>query len=324
MILKALVQLVAAAGIVGIMPVDAAALELQVGKVATSDPLFAAAAFTPGPFLPLAKTVVPAPPIKSDSDSYGIVTTAASVIVQDAGSGEVLFAKRPEEVRAIGSISKLMTALVYLDTQPDLDQRFTQLEEDFAGGGRVYLYYRDPLTLRDILGAMMVGSDNTATMTIVRASGLSKEDFIARMNSKAAEMGLTNTHFEDPTGLSANNVSTAEELVVLLAAARQNDVLAGYMRTDTYVATHSSGRSVSIPSTDLLLSSAMNTGDYRVTAGKTGYIPQAGYCLATEIREGGHEIFVVVLGAPEKEDRFTDAIGLSSWAFKTFTWPDEL
>lgn len=324
MMFKALVQLLAAAGIVGIMPVDAATLELQVGKNVPYDPLLSAVAFTPGPYLPQAESVIPEPPLKSDADSYGIVTLASSVIVQDAASGEVLFAKRPEDVRPIGSISKLMTALVFLDTEPNLDRSFVVEEGDFAGTGRVYLYYRDPLPLRHVLGAMMVGSDNTATMSLVRSTGMTTEEFVQKMNDKAAEMGLVNTHFQDPSGLSSQNVSTAEELVILLAAARANETLTGYMRTSTYVATHSSGRSVSVPATDLLLTSSMNTGDYRVTAGKTGYIPQAGYCLATQIREGEHEIFVIVLGAPEADDRFTDATGLASWAFKTFTWPDEL
>lgn len=324
MMLKALVQLLAAAGIIGIMPVDAATLELQVGKTAPYDSFLSAMAFTPGPYLPQAASVIPEPPIKTEADSYGIVTTAASVIVQDAGSGEVLFAKRPEDVRPIGSISKLMTALVFLDTAPNLNRPFVVEENDFAGTGRVYLYYRDPLALRHILGAMMVGSDNTATTTLVRSTGLTTEEFVQKMNDKARDLGLVSTHFEDPSGLSANNVSTAEELVILLAQARASEVLTEYMRTSTYVATHSSGRSVSVPATDLLLTSSMNTGDYQITAGKTGYIPQAGYCLATQIREGGHEVFVIVLGAPEPEDRFTDAAGLASWAFKTFTWPDEL
>ncbi len=324
MIIKGLLQLLAAASLVGVMPVDAAALELQVGKVVAQDPLFAAVSFTSGPYLKMAGDVRPEPPIKTEEDSYGIITSAQSVIVRDAGSGEVLFAKRPEEVRSIGSISKLMTGLVFLESEPDLASDFVLHEADFAGTGRVYLYYNDTVALRDVLGASIVGSDNTATLALARAVGLSTEDFVTRMNAKAADLGLTNTHFEDLSGLSPNNVSTAEDLTVLLDTARKNPILANLMQKETYAVGHASGRVVQVPSTDLLLSSALNTGDYRVLGGKTGYIPQAGYCVSAVIREGGHEIIVVVLGAPEKDDRFIDAIGLASWSFNTFTWPDEL
>jgi D-alanyl-D-alanine carboxypeptidase len=76
-----------------------------------------------------------------------------------------------------------------------------------------------------------------------------------------------------------------------------------------------------IPSTNLLLTSAINQDEYEVTAGKTGYIPQAGYCLATVVKHDGSSVVIVVLGAKERDDRFTDARNLAVWTFKTFVWP---
>ncbi len=93
------------------------------------------------------------------------------------------------------------------------------------------------------------------------------------------------------------------------------------MEKSSYTVTQASGFSVNIASTNLLLTSALGANDYEVTGGKTGFIPQAGYCLATTVEYEGNEVVIVVLGAEKIEDRFTDASSLAVWAFDTFVWP---
>lgn len=322
MITKALANLLLATSVVNFFPVDGAILEWQAGVDVPTQGLVAGVSTEAMATLPLSRDRIPPPPKKLDLQSFGVVTTARSVVVLDAASGVTLFAKNPNEVRPIGSISKLMAVLVFLETQPDLSARVKVTPEDFAGTGRVYLYYNDPVHLEDVLGAALVGSDNTATMTLVRASGLATEDFVARMNTKAIELGMSNTKFEDPSGLSANNVSTVGELAILLAEAKKHPEVVQFMTDATLTVEQLSGRVVSIPSTNLLLTSALNRGEYQITAGKTGYIPQAGYCLATAVEHEGHEIYVIVLGADDIEARFDDAIDLAGWSFHTFEWPE--
>ncbi len=165
-----------------------------------------------------------------------------------------------------------------------------------------------------------MGSDNTATLALARLAGLGEEEFVARMNDKAQELGLKNTHFADPSGLSAENVSTVGDIAIMLREAKMYPEVAEFMTDATITVAHASGRAAIIPSTNLLLTSFLNSGEYAITAGKTGYIPQAGYCLTSAVTHDGHEIIVVVLGADERDDRFTDVMGLSTWAFDTFSW----
>lgn len=324
MITKALANLLLATSLMNFFPADGAILEWQAAPDTADVPLqgivagFMSATVAT---LPLAKDKIPPPPKKLDLQSFGVVTSARSAVVIDAASGATLFAKNPNEVRSIGSISKLMAVLVFLDTQPTLSTWVKVTPEDFAGTGRVYLYYNDPVRLEDVLGTALVGSDNTATLALVRSSGLSVEDFVARMNTKAIGLGMTNTKFEDPSGLSEKNVSTVGELAILLSEAKKRPDIVRFMTDSALVVVQANGRSVTIPSTNLLLSSALNVGEFAVTAGKTGYIPQAGYCLATAVAHEGHEVYVIVLGADDIEARFDDASALARWSFKTFAWP---
>ena len=128
-------------------------------------------------------------PVKVDASSFGAVVFARSAIVVDDASGMVLYAKHPDQLRTIGSVTKLMSALVFLDQDPDLNQ-YVKLDSkiDLVSGGRVYLNFNDALKLSDVLAASMVGSDNSATKSFIRISGLSKEEFIAKMNEKAHEL----------------------------------------------------------------------------------------------------------------------------------------
>ncbi|MFZ2681865.1 MAG: serine hydrolase [Patescibacteria group bacterium] len=320
MLTKALSHLLFAVSVVNFFPVDGAMLELQAGVSTPVEAVMTSLPYGAFPSLPKAESKLIPPPVKVDLGSFGVVTSAQSAVVIDAASGAVLFSKNPNEVRPIGSITKLLTALVFLETEPDLASYVTVTPDDFAGTGRVYVYYDDALTLENVLGASLVGSDNTATLALVRHSGLTKDEFVARMNTKAIELGMLSSRFEDPSGLSVKNVSTVTEVSLLLAAAKAQAEMAQFMTDATLNVPQMSGRVAVIPSTNLLLTSALNSGNYQVTGGKTGYIPQAGYCVTTAIKYEGHEIYVVVLGADGLTSRFDDAMALAGWTFKTFDW----
>jgi D-alanyl-D-alanine carboxypeptidase len=101
---------------------------------------------------------------------------------------------------------------------------------------------------------------------------------------------------------------------------KSTPAIADFMRQSSIEVTQSSGRAVTISATNQLLRSELNAGDYFITAGKTGYIPQAGYCLAVGVQHDNAEVLIVVLGAEDNDARFADASHLASWSFKTFEW----
>lgn len=321
MIARVIAQMLLAVTTLRILPVDAANLEWKIGIPTSPDAITSSVfSLTSSATLPQAQSRI-LPPKKTDLSSYGVVTDAKSAIVIDPDSGAALFAKNPDDVRSIGSITKLMTALVFLDTHPDLNTWVTLTKDDYVWGGRVYLNFDDGIKLRDVLGASIVGSDNTATKALARLSGLSMDDFLAAMNTKANTLGMTSSAFTEVTGIDSGNVSTARDLQFLLAEAKRSQVLETFMTTPKLSIRHASGIVATVESTDQLFGSVLNTGPYRITGGKTGYIPEAGYCFITTVEHDGNTVFVAVLGADSKEDRFSDAKALAMWAFSTFTWP---
>lgn len=319
--IKVIGQLLFALAITQIMPADAAVLEHLAGVPESA---------YPGIDFDLSGSVSEFPlaadrivyPVKIDPSSYGIVTTAQSALVVDASSGMILLAKHPDQVRSVGSVTKLMSALVFLETEPDLAQTVTlDAESDLVYGGRIYLDFDTEIVLEDILAASLVGSDNTATQSLVRFSGLESEEFLDRMNAKALELGMTETHFADPTGIDAGNISTARDLAILLEAAAQNELIGFYTTLTKINITQGNGLTVTIENTNGLLEGYLNLGDNEIVAGKTGYLPQAGYVLVSAVEEGGHRLDVIVMGAESKEAREQEVKGLATWAFRVFEWP---
>jgi D-alanyl-D-alanine carboxypeptidase len=263
-------------------------------------------------------------PAKVQPTSVGVKTSAVSALVVDRQTGKVLYQKNAATPRSIGSITKLMTAYVFLQDNPDLDATAQILPEDVRYGGIQHVNIADKVTVRDLLHASLVGSDNSATAALVRLSGMSLGDFVARMNETAAEVGMKNTTFVDSTGLSADNRSTVNDIVKLLDATLQNETVKRTTQLDTISFEGESGRVYNIGSTNDLLTGFLNEDPYEVVGGKTGFLPEAGYCFGGVFSEDdAHEISVVVLGSKTEPGRFQDAKALASWAYKVYDWPDE-
>jgi D-alanyl-D-alanine endopeptidase (penicillin-binding protein 7) len=151
-------------------------------------------------------------------------------------------------------------------------------------------------------------SDNAATRVLVRESGLAPEDFLARMNRRAVEMGLARTRFVEFTGLDERNVSTAADCARLLRAAAEHPVIQPIMTTRSHEFRsqyrHRS-RAHAVSNTNRLL-----YGRYEIRGGKTGFISEAGYCLATWVHTQSRDMIAVVLGAPTPATRFADVVRL--------------
>lgn len=260
-------------------------------------------------------------PVKLVSASMGVVTSAQSAIVVDRVSKEVLFEKNISAPRAIGSITKLMTAFVFLQGNPDLGAPATLTSEDIRYGAELHLTIGETVTVRDLLEASLVGSDNSSTAALARISGMSLGDFVARMNETAAEFGMNATTFDDTTGLSSKNVSVVTDLAIMFDRIIENETIREITQQSSTIITGNSGRSYLVKSTDELLGTFVDQPPYDIIGGKTGYLPEAGYCLGTIFsREGAGEIIIVVLGSETKEGRFQDVKSLAVWAYKTFGW----
>jgi D-alanyl-D-alanine carboxypeptidase/D-alanyl-D-alanine endopeptidase (penicillin-binding protein 7) len=260
-------------------------------------------------------------PTQIDEMSLGIVTSAQSVLVFDRASGKVLFEKDPSAVRAIGSITKLMTALVFLETSPVLAAQAALEEMDVREGGKLYLTLNDAVTIEDILSASLIGSDNSATMALVRLSGMDEVSFVARMNALAGELEMIDTQFEEPTGLSPHNRSTAYDLTHLLSRALSDERIRTMTTTPQVSITQASGRVAIIDSTDALLETFVNQDPFTMLGGKTGYLPEAGYCIALGVQKAGEgEVFVVLLGSDSSTTRVQEVKGLVDWVYRVWDW----
>lgn len=260
-------------------------------------------------------------PTKVVPTSMGVVTSAQSAIVIDRESKEVLFEKNIYAPRAIGSITKLMTAHVFLLEDPDLDAPATITAEDVRLGATLHLPVGETVTVRNLLEASLVGSDNTATAAIARLSRLPLGDFVARMNEEAAVIGMQETTFADPAGLSSDNVSIVPDLAKMFDVVLENQTIREITQQATVRITSALGRTYAIESTDELLTSFVNQAPYQILGGKTGFLPEAGFCLGSIFSyEGEGDIIVVVLGSETKEGRFQDVKSLAVWAYQTFDW----
>jgi D-alanyl-D-alanine endopeptidase (penicillin-binding protein 7) len=229
---------------------------------------------------------------------------ARNAILLDPASGEVLFEKNSSRSVPIASLTKLMTALVFLEQRPDLKREVEVTRTEIHGAGQTQLRNGEIVPLGDLLRMSLMNSDNCATRVLARESGLGPADFIARMNLKAVELGLTGTRFVEFTGLDERNVSTASDVARLLHAAANEPLVAEISTTRSHEF-RTQRRRHQIGNTNRLL-----YGRYEVLGGKTGFISEAGYCFATWVRAQGRELIAVVLGAPTNSTRFADTVRL--------------
>jgi D-alanyl-D-alanine endopeptidase (penicillin-binding protein 7) len=237
---------------------------------------------------------------------------AGSAIVVDPATGAILYEKNAEATRPIASITKLMTVLVFLEGKPNLDRLAEIQREDLSGAGHTKLRLHEQVALGDLLHMALMCSDNAATRVLVRESSLAPEDFLARMNQKALELGLTHTRYVEFTGLDQRNVSTASDVARLLRVAANQPTIQGITTTRSYEfkSTRPYG-SRNIPRTHMVANTnRLLYGRYEILGGKTGFIQEAGYCLATWLRADGREMIAVVLGAPTNATRFADVMRL--------------
>jgi len=239
----------------------------------------------------------------------------AAAIIYNPETNEVLWEENSQTQRSIASITKMMTATVFLENNPDTSQVVTMAHSDVFQASTTHLRLNDKVTTDDLLHLLLIASDNAAARALARVSPYGTEGFIRRMNEKAEELGLENTHYADPSGLLSENESTAYDMARLITHVSGDDRIASIMRTPEYTVYTKNLRphAITFHSTNHLL----GKDGVDVRAGKTGFISKSGYCLATLLRlpqgSGGQEVAVVVLGARSNAGRFMESQNLFNW-----------
>lgn len=262
-------------------------------------------------------TTDPFGPSKSENFTAFGQVNAASAIVIDETTGDILYSDQSDDQRSIASMTKLMTAYVLFEQGIDLDAVATYHASYDQIGGSLHVSEGETMTMSDLMYAMVVGSANNAAYALVGNVGYSADEFITLMNDAAVELGLENTVFADPSGLAVGNVSTAHEYAKLMQVVLQNDTLADISATPYYAfTTINYGNFHDFNNTNSLLL----ISDLDITGSKTGYIDEALYCLAMRVEEDGHSIITVVLGAPTLSARTNESYRLVNWAFENYLW----
>ena len=235
---------------------------------------------------------------------------AEAAIIYNPETNEVLWESNAQDQRSIASITKVMTALVFLESGTPLSTEVTVQRGDVYRASTTYLRAGYKVTADDLLNLLLIGSDNAAARALARVSIYGASGFVDRMNAKAAELGLESTHYADPSGLLASNVSSAYDMARLIAFVSGDDRMGGIMRKASHTV-YAGKRTIHVNSTNQLV----RTGEYDVLGGKTGFISRSGYCLATLLRlpQTGQQVAVVVLGAKSNQGRFWETRHLFNW-----------
>ncbi|HLX79588.1 MAG TPA: D-alanyl-D-alanine endopeptidase [Burkholderiales bacterium] len=235
---------------------------------------------------------------------------SAVALVQDAANGETLYAKNQDMVLPIASITKLMTAIVMLEARLDLSQRvvISGEDQDTVKGTHSRLRPGTVLTRDELLMLALMSSENRAAFSLARTYPGGTESFVAAMNAKARALGMNDTHFVDPTGLSSSNVSSAQDLARLVAAAYEFPLIRQYS-TRNSATVQAMGRPLDYRNTNGLV----RNSNWEIGLSKTGYISEAGRCLVMHVRMASREVIVVLLDSWGKLSRIGDANRIKKW-----------
>lgn len=249
-----------------------------------------------------------------NSQSDGIKLNLKAAMVVNYDNGNVIYSKNSEQVRPIASLTKLVTAMVLLDKKIDLSRTAVITKEDAFRSSKSRLRVGYELTLKDLLHAAMLSSDNRAARAIARTVSGSIEAFTEEMNIKVRKLGLENSKFFEPTGLEPNNISTAHEILKILHYSYQYKQIREITQKKIYFVKikNRNNKKLQMVNTNIIVHSK-----YKVLAGKTGYTIASDYCLTTLVKnKQGERLSVVVLGVPGDKLRFREARKLIEWGFK--------
>lgn len=238
---------------------------------------------------------------------------SAAVLVQDQNTDEWLLSKKAETVMPIASISKLMTAMVILDSGINMGLPITisESDKDRLRYSRSHLYVGTRLSRMQALLLSLMASENRAAHALARTYPGGKEEFVREMNRKAVALGLKETKFEDSSGLSGGNVSSASDLVRLVNAAYRYPLIRSFS-TRKELVLKNGRRKLRFVNTNSLV----RNGAWDIGLSKTGYIQEAGRCLVMQASLEQRPVVIVLLNASGNSTRINDVLRIKRWLKK--------
>ena len=270
--------------------------------------------------VPLRKTVArveaaPARPsmgqmlgLHDEDDALELKSSVALVVDQD--TNEVLFSKNPQAVLPIASITKLMTGLVVTEAHQPMDEVLTITQDDIdtEKGSHSRLAVGTQLTRGEMMHLALMSSENRAANALGRHYPGGLQAAVAAMNHKAAALGMRDTHYVEPTGLSSKNQSSARDLALLVREALQFPVLRE-LSTSQQAQVSVGKRLMQFRNTNGLV----RNPEWEIGLQKTGYISEAGRCLVMQAQLAGRKLIMVLLDSAGKYSRIGDAERIRKW-----------
>jgi D-alanyl-D-alanine endopeptidase (penicillin-binding protein 7) len=251
-----------------------------------------------------------AAPIELDHKKLKLAS--ANALVLDAASGESLYSKNSDAVTPIASITKLMTAMVVLDGgQPLAEKLSIEIADiDTLKGSHSRLRLGAEASRYEMLRLALMASENRAASALGRNYPGGSDAFVAAMNAKAQALGMTHTHYADPTGLTSENVSTAEDLAKLVRAAAEYPLIHAFTTTGAYtLELGPTGRALDFHNTNMLV----RNDSWDIEVSKTGFIREAGRCLVMLARIASRPVVIVLLDSLGTYTRIGDANRIKYW-----------
>jgi len=267
----------------------------------------------------VAAPVVPAKPsfgqtagLHEVQDPLALKSSVALVV--DSETNQVLVSKNPNAVLPIASITKLMTALVVTEAGLPLDEILTVSQDDVdtEKGSRSRLKVGTQLSRGDMLHLALMSSENRAAHALGRAYPGGLQAFVAAMNRKAEELGMKDTRYVEPTGLSSSNQSSARDLTLLVKAASEHSLIRE-LSTSQEAKVAIGRQNMQFRNTNGLVRNPA----WDISLQKTGYISEAGRCLVMQAQMAGRKLIVVLLDSAGRYSRIGDAERIRSWLGKS-------
>ena len=248
--------------------------------------------------------------IKAVRASRNLVLRSASALVEDQMTGECLVQKQAGTIMPIASITKIMTAMVVLDANMNLQESITIVPEDVdtLRHSHSRLPVNTSLTRGDALLLALMASENRAAHALGATYPGGLDAFVAAMNAKARSLGLIETHFKDPTGISSGNVSSARDLARMVDAAYHYSIIRKYT-TCKETTIRLGRRTLQFHNTNRLLRNPR----WQIGLSKTGFIDEAGRCLVMQLQVANRPLLIVLLDAQGKLTRYGDANRIKQW-----------
>ncbi len=242
------------------------------------------------------------------TDPLDLKSSVALVVDQD--THEVLLSKNDQAVLPIASLTKLMTGLIISQAGLPMDEAITITEEDIdtEKGSRSRLVVGTTLSRREMLHLALMSSENRAANALGRTYPGGLKSFVTQMNVKARLLGMTDTRYVEPTGLSSLNQSSARDLAVLVNVAHSDPVLREFSTSPGYEVAVGQ-KTLQYNNTNLLVKNP----NWDIGLQKTGYISEAGRCLVMQTQIAGRKLIMVFLDSAGKLSRIGDAVRVRNW-----------